>query len=51
MSSGPVETYEGVIGVANDGGNPLLEDLNRYYSVRQHHNHLMKECSRGNISG
>lgn len=37
MSSGPVEPYEGVTGVANDGGNPLLEDLNRYYSVRHHH--------------
>ncbi|EAA32441.1 hypothetical protein GE21DRAFT_7486 [Neurospora crassa] len=33
MSSGPVETYEGVAGVANNGGNPLLEDLNRYYSA------------------
>jgi hypothetical protein len=34
MSTGPVETYSGPVGVADNGGNSLTEDLNIYYSVR-----------------
>lgn len=34
MSSGPVEEYTGVEGVANPGGDSLTEDLNVYYSVK-----------------
>jgi Amt family ammonium transporter len=33
MSAGPLVAYAGVTGVADDGGNPMLEDLNVYYSV------------------
>jgi len=32
MSAGPLTTYAGVSGVADDGGNSLGEDLNLYYS-------------------
>lgn len=34
MSSGPVEEYTGISGVADPGGDSLTEDLNIYYSVR-----------------
>lgn len=34
MSAGPLETYNGTSGVANNGGDSLTEDLNIYYSVR-----------------
>jgi Amt family ammonium transporter len=34
MSTGPVETYSGTTGVADNGGNSLTDDLNVYYSVR-----------------
>lgn len=33
MSAGPLETYNGTTGVANNGGDSLTEDLNVYYSV------------------
>lgn len=33
MSAGPLETYNGTTGVADNGGDSLTEDLNIYYSV------------------
>ncbi|RKU44030.1 ammonium transporter Amt1 [Coniochaeta pulveracea] len=33
MSTGPVETYNGPVGVADNGGNSLTDDLNIYYSA------------------
>lgn len=36
MSAGPLETYNGTSGVANNGGDSLTEDLNIYYSVWPH---------------
>lgn len=33
MSAGPLETYNGTSGVADNGGDSLTEDLNVYYSV------------------
>jgi len=37
MSAGPLEVYNGTIGVANTGGDSLTEDLNIYFSVRTPH--------------
>lgn len=36
MSAGPLTEYNGTSGVANNGGDALIEDLNVYYSVRGH---------------
>lgn len=33
MSAGPLETYNGTTGVADNGGDSLTSDLNVYYSV------------------
>lgn len=36
MSSGPVKEYTGISGVANQGGDPMTEDVNEYYAVKSH---------------
>ena len=33
MSAGPLTTYNGTVGVADNGGDSLTEDLNIYYAV------------------
>ncbi|KAL2195212.1 ammonium transporter AmtB-like domain-containing protein [Corynascus similis CBS 632.67] len=33
MSSGPVKEYTGISGVANQGGDPMTEDVNEYYAA------------------
>lgn len=35
MSAGPLTEYNGTSGVADNGGNALVVDLNVYYSVRR----------------
>lgn len=44
MSAGPLETYNGTTGVANNGGDSLTEDLNVYYSVSRQTCWLTSAC-------